>query len=70
IIELTVSQELEYQQLLHETTHGLYDSIYELDITRNRAGGDGTRQYFESLGLSGDTPYDSALKLIADTQVK
>ncbi|MEG0594541.1 MAG: diguanylate cyclase, partial [Christensenella sp.] len=70
IIELTVSQELEYQQLLHETTHGLYDSIYEVDITRNRAGGDGTRQYFESLGLSGDTPYDSALKLIADTQVK
>lgn len=70
ISELTVSQELEYQRLLHEMTEGLYDEIYELDITHDCAGGTGTREYFESLGMSADTSYDEALRTIAGKQIK
>lgn len=70
LVRLTVSQELEYQQLLHKATEGLYESVFEFDITHNRAGGDSTKQFFESLGLHADTPYEEALKAIAQKQVK
>ncbi|MFS0783273.1 diguanylate cyclase [Bacillus sp. 1P06AnD] len=70
IVKLTISQEVEYQKLLHQTTEGLYESIYEFDITHNRAGGESTKDYFESIGLSRDTPADEALKLIAGHQIK
>ncbi len=70
IVELTVSQETEYQQLLHKATEKLYENIYEMDITRNRAGGETTRHYFERLGMDGNVPYDEALKTIARRQIK
>lgn len=70
ISELTVSQELEYQRLLHESTEGLYENIFELDMTHNCAGGESTRKYFESLGLSPDAPYDKALHVVAGKQIK
>lgn len=70
ISELTVSQELEYQRLLHKATGELYDEIYELDITNNCAGGKGTKEYFTSLGLSPDASYDKALHVIAGKQIK
>ena len=69
IVKLTVSQETEYQQLLHHATEKHYENIYELDITRNRAGGETTRCYFERLGLSKDAPYDEALDIIARQQI-
>lgn len=65
IMELTVSQELEYQKSLHNATESLYENIYEFDVTRNRAGGESTIQYFTSLGMKADTPYDEALKVMA-----
>lgn len=70
ILKLSVDAELEYHKLLHEATEGLYENIYELDITHNCACGQGTRQYFESLGIKGDSPYDQALKTIAQKQIK
>ncbi|MEG0615943.1 MAG: diguanylate cyclase [Oscillospiraceae bacterium] len=70
IIKLTVSQELEYQRLLHETTAGLYENIFEFDITNNRAGGESTKQFFKSYGMSPDAPYDKALEVIAQKQIK
>lgn len=70
ISDLTISQELEYQRLLHEATEGLYDSIYEIDITHNCASSESTRQYFKSMGISPDTPYDKALYSIAGKQIK
>lgn len=60
---------LEYQILLSQSTKGLYESIYELDITHNCAGDDGTRAYFESLGLAASTPYNLALYHIVQKQV-
>lgn len=70
IVQLTVSQETEYQQLLRDATEKLYENIYELDITRNRAGGETTRRYFEKLGMSADTPYNEALETIAQKHIK
>ncbi|MEG0108996.1 MAG: sensor domain-containing diguanylate cyclase, partial [Lachnospiraceae bacterium] len=70
IIKLTISQELEYQHLLYETTEGLYEKIFEFDITRNCAGGEGTKEYFESLGLSKEASYSEALYTMAKNQIK
>ena len=61
---------LEYQRLITEATKGLYENIYELDITRNRAASEETRHYFERLGIPGDTPVDEALRHIAATQIR
>ncbi len=33
-----------------DATQGLYENIYELDITHNCAGSDETKRYFERLG--------------------
>lgn len=60
---------LQYQRLLTEATRGLYESIYEVDVTHNCAVGDATRQYFESLGVPADAPFDQALRAIADKQI-
>lgn len=70
IIQLTISQEFEYHQLLRKATERLYENIYEIDITHNRAGGENTAQYFESLGLLGNASYDEALKAIAHQEIK
>lgn len=70
ILELTVSQELEYQNLLREATEGLYENVFELNITKDCANGDNTRRYFESLGMDGDVSYSAALKVIAQKQIK
>lgn len=60
---------LEYQTLLTRATKGLYESIYELDLTHNCAVGEATRKYFESLGAPADMPYDQALEHIARMQI-
>lgn len=70
IVSLTVSQETEYHRLLHNATEELYENIYEMDITRNRAGGETTRRYFESLGISADGSYDEALVAFANSRIK
>ncbi len=61
---------LEYQQLITEATKGLYESIYEFDVTHNRAVGEHTEHYFESFGIPGTTPFDQALQVIAKKQIR
>lgn len=70
IIKLTVSQEMEYSQLLQKTTAELYDSIFEINVSQNRASGQGVLEYYKQLGIPGDTPFDDALQIIAERQVK
>ncbi len=60
----------EYQRLLTEVTQGMYENIYELDITHNCAGDKSTQEYFESIGIPGTTPFNQALKHIAKKQIK
>lgn len=64
------SRALEYQRLLTDATKGLYENIYEVDVTHNRADGESMKRYFERLGMPGNTPYDEALKGIAQKQIK
>ncbi len=69
-VKQSISQELEYQNLLREATEGLYENVFEIDITHERAGGENTARYFSSFGLPMDVPYREALKAIARHQIK
>ena len=53
-----------------EATKGLYENIYEMDMTHNCAANEETRAYFESLGLPGDAAYDRFLHHVAEKQIK
>lgn len=70
IIKLTISREKEHRTIFQEATEQLYENIYELDITHNRASGENAEHYFESLGIPAHTPYSEALKKIAQKQIK
>lgn len=61
---------LTYQQFLTEATKGLYESIFEVNVTKNCIEGDSTFQYFNSLDIPLDTPFDEALERIARTQIE
>lgn len=63
-------QVLEYQQLLTESTKGLYESIHEFDITNNRAVGESTAAFFQGMGIPADIPYDAALRKITQHFIK
>lgn len=58
------------EETFRKATEALYDNIYELNITKNRAGGKSTERYFESIGVPGNTPYSEALVMIAQKQIK
>lgn len=70
IVKLTITQEMEYHRLIQKATEDLYQHVFELNITSNRVCGESTQQYFISLGLTPDTPYDVALRTIAFKQIK
>ena len=70
IIELTSKQEREHYAVRQNAAKELYENIYELDITHNRAAGENTEYYFESLGIPSQTPYDEAIEIIAEKQIK
>ena len=60
----------EKQETFRNATEQLYDNIYELNITQNQAAGRSTERYFESLGVPKNTPFDQALHVIAQKQIK
>lgn len=62
--------EAEYQKRLRRATEGLYENIFEMDITHNCAYGKKTKAYFKSLGIPEDAPYFDALKVIAQKQIR
>lgn len=70
IIEFSITKKQEHQTIFQEVTEKLYENIYELDITHNRAASEATEQYFESLGVPKKTSYDETLKIIAEKQIK
>lgn len=57
-------------ETFRKATEQLYDNIYELNITKNCAAGISTERYFESLGAPKGMPYDQALKVVAEKQIK
>ncbi|MCC0628824.1 MULTISPECIES: diguanylate cyclase [unclassified Clostridioides] len=70
IMKLSVSQRLEYQKLLSQSIEELYENIFEIDVTNNRAGCEDENRYFHEFGLGLNTPYDEALHTIATKQIK
>lgn len=70
ITDLTVAKELEHHDMFQKATEQLYENIYEIDITHNRAASEATENYFESLGAPVNVPYDDALRVIAEKQIK
>ena len=62
--------EQKHRSVFQEATEELYENIYEVDLTHNRAASEATARYFESLGAAPDESYDEALKTIAETQIK
>lgn len=67
---LKVSKQQEHRMLFQEETQQLYENIYEINITHNCAASEETQQYFLSLGVPVDTPYDEAIRIIAQRQIK
>ena len=70
IVQLTVAREQEHRNVFQEVTEQLYENIYELDVTHNRAASEATEHYFESLGVPKNTPFNQALEIIAHKQIK
>lgn len=70
IIKLTVVSEREHLSAFQRATEQLYENIYEVDVTHNRAASEETEHYFESLGAPKQAPYDKALRIIAEKQIK
>ncbi|PXX44300.1 diguanylate cyclase (GGDEF)-like protein [Hungatella effluvii] len=59
----------ERQAMFKEATEQLYDSIYELNLTKNCYVGKTTEDYFSNLGAGG-VPFDQGLRIIAEKQIK
>ena len=59
----------ERQALFKKATEQLYESIYELNLTKNCYVGKQTEEYFASLGAGG-LPFDQGLRVIAQKQIK
>ena len=71
IVSLTLEHEKKHSAIFKEETEKIYENIYEIDITHNRAASEATRLYFESLGVPKNTAaYDEALEIIAEKQIK
>lgn len=70
IIELTVAREKEHQTVYQQAAEQLYENIHEIDITHNRSASEAAAQYFESLGAPPSMPFDQALQVIAQKQIK
>lgn len=59
----------ERKSVFQQATEQLYDSINELNLTKNCCVGKKTEEYFASLGAGG-IPYDQGLRVIAQKQIK
>lgn len=70
IVSLTQAVEQERKSMFERATEQLFENIYELDITNNCPANKATEAYFESLGAPPKTPFDKALHIIANKQIK
>lgn len=65
-ISRTVALEQKRKSIFQEVAEQLYDDIYEVDITHNRAANETTERYFERYGVPPGTPFDRAIVIIAE----
>lgn len=70
IVSLAVEKEKSHRTAFQAETEKLYENIYEIDITHNRAASEAAESYFESLGAPKELPFDKALHVIAQQQIK
>lgn len=70
IVKLTVEKVKEHQTAFQTETEKMYENIYEIDITHNKAASEATESYFKTLGVPAQMPFDEALKIIAQKQIK
>ena len=70
IVELTQSVEQERQTVFEKATEQLFESIYEIDVTRGQPADSATEAYFESMGVPPGSRFDDALGIIAEKQIK
>ena len=70
IVDLARKANAERRSAFERATEDLFDHIYELDITNNRPANEVTERYFESLGAPKGTPFDKALAIVAEKQIK
>ncbi len=70
IIMITELREQERQAAFRKSTEQLYDTIYEMNISDNRAASKSTEQHFAELGVPASSTYDDALRALCNKQVK
>lgn len=70
IVMLTRSIEQERKTMFERATEEMFEDIYEMDITNNRPANHATEKYFESLGAGPNIPFDKALQIVAEKQIK
>lgn len=70
IVRQTAAAEQQHKTMFQEAAEQIYDNIYEIDITHDRAASEDTEHYFQSLGAPPGTPFSKALEIIAEKQVK
>jgi diguanylate cyclase (GGDEF)-like protein len=70
IVELSRTMEEERQAIFEKATEQLFENIYEIDITHNLPANRATAEYFESLGAPAGCPFDQALPIVAEKQIK
>ena len=70
ILALTLATERDRRTVFEKATEELFESIYKLDVTHNRPANRATEEYFESLGAPPGTPFDQALRIVAEKQIK
>lgn len=70
IILLTEEQQKKHQLVFQTETEKLYENILEIDLTHNCVANEATQNYLAQLGIPADTPFDTALYMIAKRTVK
>lgn len=70
IVALTLKREQSHQEAFQQETSQLYENIHELNITKNCAEGESSRQYFIDLGIPPDANFDESLVMIAKSSVQ
>ncbi len=69
IVQMTVSHELEYRRLLHEATEGLYESVFDVDLSNNAIESESAKKYFRNHEIEEGLTYDTSLEILAKTKV-
>ena len=69
IIEQTAAIEQKRKTVFQEATEQLYDDIYEIDVTHDRAANEATEGHFEKLGVPRNTSFDQALAIIVEKHI-